>query len=263
MLLMAIRNAGADIREGLRLRHLWLELAREDIGDQHRRTTLGPLWLLINYLAFAGTFIFLFHRGDGIPNYPAYVATGLLVWFYIMETTVNSVTLFVREEALIKGTPLPLSVYVMRLLTQSLIRSTYAMLGCGAILLISGTALSVGALWALPGLLLIILSTPAAIVVFAFLGAYFPDSQFIVSNLMRLGMFLTPIFWAYSGEGGIRASFYQLNPFTYLIELVRTPVVCGVPSFQALLLTLLLVLALWVAALVLLGQFRKKLAFIL
>ena len=26
-------------------------------------TMLGPFWLLINYLAFAGTFVFVFHRG--------------------------------------------------------------------------------------------------------------------------------------------------------------------------------------------------------
>lgn len=262
-MLTVLRNACSDIREGLRLRHLWLELAREDIGDQHRRTTLGPLWLLINYLAFAGTFIFLFHRGEGVPHYAAYVATGLLVWFYIMETTSHGVTLFVREEALIKGTPLPLSVYVMRLLMQSMIRSAYALLGCCAILLFSDVTLSLAALWALPGALLIILSTPAAIIVFAFLGVYFPDSQFIVSNFMRLGMFMTPIFWSYAGEGGLRASFYHLNPFTYLIEVVRTPIVSGEPAVQAMLMVLLAVLALWLLALVLLGRFRKNVAFIL
>ena len=50
-----------------------------------------------------------------MPNYPAYVATGLLIWFYMMEVITQSVSLFVREENFIKGTKLPLTVYVMRL----------------------------------------------------------------------------------------------------------------------------------------------------
>lgn len=85
-----VSNALADMRAGLRMRRVWVALASEDIGDQHRRTTLGPLWLLLSYLAFAGTFIF--HRGDTDSSYAVYVATGLLVWFYIMETITGSTT---------------------------------------------------------------------------------------------------------------------------------------------------------------------------
>jgi ABC-type polysaccharide/polyol phosphate export permease len=257
-------SAWQDIRAGLRMRHVWTALAREDIGDQHRRTTLGPLWLLINYVAFAGTFIFLFKPGDdSILHYPAYVATGLFVWFYIMETTVQSVTLFIREEAFLKGTPLPITVYVMRLLMQSGIRASYALLGCIALVLLSGTPLSAGSAWALLGAAVIAISTPAAIIIFAFFGAYFPDSQFLVANLMRLGMFLTPIFWGDSGEGGIRSIFYHWNPFTYLVEVVRGPIINGYPTFEALFFTLAITAVLWLLALALLGTFRKKVVFVL
>ena len=54
-----IANAFADIGMGLRRWRVWVALASEDIGDQHKRTTLGPLWLLINYLLFVATFVFL------------------------------------------------------------------------------------------------------------------------------------------------------------------------------------------------------------
>jgi len=54
---------------------------------------------------------------------------GLLVWFYIMETIVQSTSLFTREESFIKGTTLPLTVYVMRLTMESIIRAGYAAIG--------------------------------------------------------------------------------------------------------------------------------------
>jgi lipopolysaccharide transport system permease protein len=242
---------------------VWMALAKEDIGDQHRRTTLGPLWLLINYLAFAGTFIFVFKRGGSIPNYEAYVAVGLLVWFYIMETLTQGVSLFVREEGYIKGTTLPLSVYVMRLFMQCLIRSGYALIGCFAILYLSSYSAAWFWGWSLVGICLILLTAPPAIMTLAFLGAYFPDSQFVVSNLMRIGMFLSPVFWAYSEGGGVRAAFYYWNPFTYFLEIVRSPILVGEVPGYALLLCAAISLSLWISALTLLGRYRKQIAFVL
>jgi len=173
-MLVTLNSALADICAGVRLRRVWVALASEDIGDQHRQTTLGPLWLLINYLAFAGTFIFVFHRGSAaMPDYPAYIATGLLVWFYMMETIDQSVTLFVREEAFIKCTTLLVSVYVMRFAMQSAIRAGYAFAGCLGMLLVSGTDMT--AAWARSALgILLILAvsvSPAVIAVFGFVGA--------------------------------------------------------------------------------------------
>ena len=133
------------------MHRVWMALAHEDIGDQHRRPGACPIWLLLNYLAFAGKFIFVFERGDSaMTNYPAYVACGLLVWFYIMETVNQSVSLFAREESSIKGTTLPLSVYIMRQVAESIMRSAYALVGCLGILAVSGTHLSYVWLWAVP-----------------------------------------------------------------------------------------------------------------
>lgn len=259
-----LEGALADIGRALRMRRVWLALASEDISDQHRRTALGPLWLLINYLAFAGTFIFVFERGAStMQGYAAYVAVGLLIWFYMAEIIGQSVLLFVREEGFIKGTTLPLSVYVMRLAMQSVIRIGYAMLGCLAILLLSGTAPSPAWLWSLPALLLILAATPAVITVFAFLGAYVPDSQFVVANLMRVGMFLTPVFWTYSGDGGVRAIFYHWNPFTYFLEIVRGPILTGAFPGFAFMLCAAIVAGFWALALVLLGRLRSRLVFVL
>lgn len=260
----SLKGALGDIGSGLRMRRVWMALAQEDIGDQHRRTRLGPLWLLINYLAFAGTFIFVFQRGDsGAVHYSAYVATGLLVWFYIMETLTQSVTLFAREESFIKGTTLPLTVYVMRLAMQSGIRAAYALAGCIGILLLSGGALSAGWIWAFIGIMLVLAVTPAAIIVFAFLGAYFPDSQFIVANVMRIGMFLTPVFWSYEGSGGVQHLFYYWNPFTYFLEIVRAPILTGSPAVYPLLFCLVAGGLLWAIALFVLSRYRRQIVFVL
>lgn len=260
----AFRRAIRDVEGGFDLWRVAAAFAQEDIGDQHRRTTLGPLWLLFNYLAFAGTFIFVFQRGeaDGL-NYAAYVAIGLLVWFYIMEVLTQSVTLFLREESFIKGTRLPLTVFVMRLCLQSVIRAAYALAGCAAILLLSGAMPSAMWLWSAMGLLIVLFATPPSILLFAFLGAYIPDSQFVVANVMRIGMFLTPVFWNYDDAGGIQHIFYYWNPFTYFLEIIRAPIVEGTVPAGAIAFCLTVTFGSWYLAGYVLGRLRDDLVFVL
>lgn len=258
-----VSKALADLSAAIRLRRVWIALAHEDIGDEHRRTALGPVWMLLNYMAFAATFIFIFRGGGSGPAYVSHVATGLLVWFYIMEVINQSTSLFVREESMIKGTVLPLSIYVMRQTWRSVIRSSYAFVGCIVLLVLAGDPIPLGSLWALPGLILIILVTPAVVTVFAFVGAFFPDSSYIMNNLMRIGMFLTPVFWEYEGSTGLRHIFYYWNPFTYFLEIVRIPIITGELPSRALLFCCAVGLFSWFLALFLLGRFRKRLAFIL
>lgn len=258
-----LKSAITDIRAGYVLRRVWIALAAEDIGDQHRRTTLGPLWLLVNYLLFAGTFIFLFNPNPADHTYPVYVATGLLVWYYLMEALSLAAGLFQREESFIRGTTLPISTYVMRTALQCLIRAGYGLVGCVMILVASGVVPTLDWFWALPGLALVILVTPPLITIFAFAGAFFPDSQFLVGNFMRVGMFITPVFWSGVGETGLRGFLYYFNPFTYFLEIARMPIVDGTVPVSALWLCAAITAACWALALYLLGRYRRQVALIL
>ena len=258
-----VSDAWLDLRNGLRMWRIWMAFAKEDIGEQHKRTTLGPLWLLVNYLASAGTFIFLFDRGHGTANYPAHVAIGLMVWFFIMEALTQGVNLFSREESFIKGTSLPLTIYIMRLTLQCAIRGGYAMIGCLAILIATGTPFSLSSGWSIVGIAIVLATAPAAITLVALLGAYIPDSQFLVSNAMRIGMFLTPVFWTHEASGGARAFFYYWNPFTYFLEIVRQPVVNGEPAWEALWISLSMCVGIWAFAIFFFTRLRREVVFVL
>jgi ABC-type polysaccharide/polyol phosphate export permease len=256
-------SALRDIRAAIRLRPVWLALASEDVSDQHRRTTLGPVWLLVNYLAFAGTFMLILGDRFEVPDFSAHIAIGLFVWLHISEVVSQSVTLFVREEAFIKGTTLPLSGYILRMTLQSMIRAAYTLLGCVALVLILGAPLSYGWAWAAGGLILIALTTPAVIGIFATAGAFFPDLQYVVSNVMRLGLFLTPIFWVPTATSGIRRALTDWNPFYYYLEIVRAPMLTGSMPFGKLAVCLTIGIVMWVTALSLLGKYRKQIVHVL
>ncbi|WOC14589.1 ABC transporter permease [Pseudochrobactrum sp. MP213Fo] len=257
------KNACSDLQATFKLRRVWIALASEDISDAHKRTTLGPIWLLLNYLAFVGAFAFVVLSTKNDPIFISYMAIGLLVWFFITDVITNATNLFTKEESFIKGTPLPLSLYVMRLFMQACIRSFYSSIGCVAILLIFGVSINWGWLLGLLSIILILIISPAVITVFAFIGVFFPDSKYLVHNAMRVGMFLTPIFWTYEGSGGIRHLFYAWSPFTYFLDTVRTPVIYSYIPLNSLMICCTIGAALWIIAIYMLGKFKKEVVFLL
>lgn len=257
-----LRSALSDVKSGWRFRPLWVALATEDIGDQHRRTALGPLWLLINYLLFVGVFILVFGQRSGIPYFTAYSAIGMLIFLYIQEVTLQAVSLFIREEGFIAGTRLPLTVYVLRLTTQSLIRFLYASAGCVLLVAMGGAVLSPNAALSLIGIVNLIVATPAVIIVLAFMGAYFPDSQFIVANAMRIMMFLTPIFWS-KGYNHVIDTLYHFNPLTHYIESIRSPFVYGSMIGFSMYISISITCLFWILAIFLLGRYRTKIVFLI
>lgn len=258
------REGWSDIRRALAMHRVWRVLAAEDIGDQHRRTTLGPFWLLLNFLITLAIFIFLFQRGGGAEHYASYAATGLIVWALLGEILTSASTLFVREEGMIKGTRLPLSLFAFRLVMQTTIRMGYVAAGSLIVLLLDGVYPTPAWLWIIPGVLVMIAAALPLVLLFAFLGAYFPDSQYIVTNLVRVGMFATPIFWVVDNvRGGIRLILYHANPYAYFLELLRHPILDGVAPLWPLAITAGIVCLLWAVAVPLLGALRRRVVFVL
>lgn len=255
------RNAIADLGAGIRMHRVWLALAQEDIDDQHRRTTLGPIWMMLNYLIYVGTFALVFGGHVPIPNYIAYMGIGMLVFMYLQDVMIRSVTLFRQEKAFIAGTTMPLTVYVLRMAMQNLIRTGYATLGCFALLLISGTPVTMNWLWSLLGVAEVLAVTIPTIILFAIAGVFFPDMQFIITNIIRVGMFLTPIFWVTAP--GAREFLSVYNPLTYFIDVVRTPMVSDATAIPALTICGVITLVAWVAAILLLGRHRREIVFLL
>lgn len=227
----------------------------------HRRTVLGPVWPLLNYLLLVGTLLLIFGNRGGTTNFTAYIAAGMLVWLFMSDVLTMSATLFSREQSFIKGTTLPISVYVLRQTMLIAIRSFYALLGAVPVLFYSGVELTPVLLSVIPALLLLLLTAPAVGLLFGLAGVYFPDFRFIVVNATRVLMFITPIFWVPGAAGGWRMVLYHWNPLTHYVEIVRQPIVEGVIPVHSWAVTLSITAVLTATAVVMLGKFNRQIVF--
>ena len=81
---------------------------------------------------------------------------------------------------------------------------------------------------------------------------------------MRIGMFVTPIFWTHAPGDSIRAVILNWNPFTYFLEIVRAPIVDGrVPLHALAVCGSISPWGLWAVAVLLLGRYRRQIVFVI
>lgn len=253
-------EALADIRDAWRYRQTAFAFAAEDVADLYRRTWLGPIWLIISFLMFVMAIVFVAGSSNQ-AHYVGFVAIGYTVFSYLSEVISEGVALFRREKAFITGTTLPITLYVLRLASRTAFRGIYTLVACLGLVLYSGLYPNSDWLFSALAIGLILVTTPAAALVFAVIGALLPDTTFIVQNIMRLAFFLTPVFWTHSGSK-VRALFYWWNPFTHFIEIVREPILTGDPALFSWGVALAITAGLWAVALLLLGIYRNRIVFL-
>lgn len=259
----------ADIIEAMRdivsatLRYrLWLALAKEDILDTYKHTSIGVLWAVVSYSALIITLVLIFDTEDTLKtaDYVAHVACGLLVWTFISGVIGQGSSIFTGNNSYIRGTSLPVSTFVFHNVAKNLVLSGFAAVGAVLFILYYGYPKSMMWIISLPAIPFLAVSAVPVQLILGSIGAYAHDTKQIINNLMRSVFFLTPIFWT-PKEGTVRGIIAEWNPITQYIEIFRSPIVEDVVPWRAWLDCLAVTSAMWVAALLVFSVARRKIVF--
>jgi lipopolysaccharide transport system permease protein len=224
-----IRHVGALWR----FRHFLMALVKLDLRQRYRRSVLGIGWSLLNPIAMTVVFTVVFSNllGNGDPiNYAASVLTGLAVWGFLRESALNGCRCFATNEAYIRQSPIPYTVYTLRTVLGQAIHSLIALGVVVAMIAIyrGDAAVFLRAGMILPGLLLIFLAAWAATTISAFVTVYFHDTQHLLEVLAQIMFFLTPIMYTRKLLDEKHLGWMvDANPVYWLMELTRTPLLTG------------------------------------
>ena len=86
-------------------------MARTEFKLRYFGSALGYFWSLMRPLLFFGVlylvFTHVFKLGAGIPHYPVYLLTGIVMWNYFLEATTGSVMCLVQREAMLRKVRFP------------------------------------------------------------------------------------------------------------------------------------------------------------
>jgi ABC-2 type transport system permease protein len=94
-----------------RFASLTLTLATTDFKLRYFGSALGYLWSLMRPLMMFGVlyvvFTEVFSLGKGVPHYPVYLLTSIILWTFFIETTSNNVNSLVVREGLLRKMRFP------------------------------------------------------------------------------------------------------------------------------------------------------------
>ncbi|MDH1630668.1 ABC transporter permease [Pseudomonas mosselii] len=217
-------EAWSDLRAALIATETWVFLGTHDIRQRYRRSVLGPLWITISTAVLIGGLGVMYaglFKMD-VHDYIPYLAAGMITWSFMSVVITESCLVFTGAEGSIKAARIPLASYVLRLVWRNVL-----------VFLHNAVVLVGVVLWFLPfnpmGLLQALVGL-AVIGVFLFwlalavglLCARFRDIPLIVTNVLQVVFFMTPIMWKAEVLNS-RMWIAEINPFYYMLELVRNP----------------------------------------
>ncbi|MFO0802234.1 MAG: ABC transporter permease [Gemmataceae bacterium] len=224
-----------------KFRHFLFALVKLDLRLRYRRSILGVGWSLLNPIAmtvvFAAVFSSLLGGGD-IPRYVPHLLIGMAIWNFLRECVVTGCKALIHSETYIRQSPLPYGIYPLRTVLGQAIHSGIAL----------GVALAVTffyrpdtspivILYAVPGLVLMLVSAWAAATLFSFLNVYFQDTSHLLEVGAQIVFFLSPIMYYPQNlsDKGMQW-LMDINPVHLFLELTRGPLTTGAPPSVQLLL---------------------------
>jgi ABC-type polysaccharide/polyol phosphate export permease len=204
---------------------LWWSLAWQDTKQRYRRSFLGPFWITVSTGVLIGAMGPLYGAllGQDVSSYLQHLAISLIIWFFISAMINEAGTVFVGAENYIKQVSLPLSVHIFRLLAKNIV-----MLAHNAVIIVLVLIFLPPAqwrtLWLFPfGLLLVVGNLFWIALLLAVLSARFRDIPQLMTNVVQVAFFLSPIIWKADMLGPRNRFVADYNPLFHFMEVIRAP----------------------------------------
>ena len=222
----------SDLALGLAEWRVWGILAYNDIVQRYRRSSLGQLWLTVSMaVMIAGIgIVYALIFDQPLDAYIPSLGIGLIVWNLLASLINDLATCFINAELHLRSYPTPRSAVIYRTIARNLIISAHNFLIVPFILVIFAIPVTWAALLVVPGLALIALNSVWIGMLLGPLCTRFRDLPQIISSVVQLAFFVTPIMFKASQLQNRLWAVTHLNPFASFLEIVRAPLLGHVPA---------------------------------
>lgn len=221
-----------DIGQGLAKWQLAWLLGIGDIKQRYARSKLGQFWITLSMLIFivaiGVVYSFLFHQK--IKTFLPYVACNYVVWSWISTSVLDSAAVFVQAQNYIKQTPIPRSIFVLRILIRNFINFLHNLLIVVLVFLFTLHYPTWTMFLSIPGFIFISIFGAFSCFSVGVICTRFRDMPQIVQSIMQILMFLTPVMWPTSSLSKNAQGIVAYNPLAALMHMVSEPLQGIVPS---------------------------------
>lgn len=255
-------KAASDLVRGLYAHPLWGTMALQDIRQRYRRSMLGPFWITISMGVMVGSLGLLYGAlfKQELTTYLPYLTAGFIVWGLMAGLINGGSRVFTDNEGMIRQLPAPISIYVYRMVWANFIEAAHNMLIFVAVVLLFSVHVGWLSLAVMPALALVMVNGVWVGLLLGMLSARFRDIPLIITSIVQVAFFMTPILWKPDMFSG-RSWFLDANPFYHFLEIVRAPLLGQAPGLEHWLIALLVTAVGWAATFLFFSAFRWRLAY--
>ncbi len=256
------------------LRLLWRHraliavLVRRELNARYRASLLGYFWSLLNplllLLVYAVVFTTVFQpRAVGIDPYPLFLFTGLLPWLFFSGALLDASVTMVANGPLLAKVVCPPEIFPAVVVLSHLVHHLLALPVLLAALVVSSFAGWHPFPWTVVLLPLAlvpwVVATGGCALAVAALAVHFRDLRDLISHLLNLLFFGTPIIYSLTGlpEGWLRR-LLAAGPLTSLVDVYRGLAFDGqVPSIGTWALAMGVAMAAWAVGSLVFNRLRE------
>ncbi len=249
---------------GNRVIHVAYVLGMRDIKRTYQRSKLGFFRLFLTTILSLVIIVPIFAtiQERDLSEFLAYVASGLLIWSFISDAINDSAVAYLASARTIRQIAIPRVTFVFQRIIRNALMLLMSLSIFPIIMVISKLAPTPYLLFLPIGLFITVLCVTNIGIVIATLGARFRDLPAIVSAVMRVLFFLSPIIWVTERIDGQIAHFILgLNPFYHLLQIVRLPLLGEMPTSINWALSIFALIASSILAYVMYRRFDSKIAY--
>jgi ABC-type polysaccharide/polyol phosphate export permease len=211
----------ASVRTLVRYRLLIQSLVGRELKARYRGSVLGFFWSFVNPLLLLLTYGLVFTymlpvpRSSALEPYFLFLFCGILPWTWFSASLLESSTVLITGGNLIKKVLFPAEVLPVVTVVANLVHFLFGLPILLAFLAWKGRLSWSALLLPLPLLIQLVFTLGLALFVSA-LTVHFRDIQNILSHVLHLWFFASPVLYAYPESGPLH-TLLRLNPMTHVI----------------------------------------------
>jgi homopolymeric O-antigen transport system permease protein len=204
-----------------RYRGLIQSLVARELKARYRGSVLGFFWSFINPLTLLLIYTFIFKyvmpAPQGTDPYPLFMFCGLLPWTWFSSSLMESSGVLISGGNLIKKVLFPAEILPIVTVAANMVHFVLALPILVFFLIWFQAPLTVPELLCFPLVVAVqFLFTLGCALILSALTVHFRDIRDILSNLLTLWFFATPIIYSYKFAPTMARRFMNLNPFSHL-----------------------------------------------
>lgn len=224
---------------------LWQMVGRE-VKARYKQSILGYFWVILNPLAQMLVMSFAFsiilrvptNASDNIP-YSIFLFVALLPWNLFANSLNSSAASLVGSASLITKIYFPRTILVLSTVIAKIVDFLFASIILIIYMIIYQVPININILWIIPIFFIQQIFTLGLALFFAASNLLYRDIQYLLSLILTLWLYLTPVIYPADIVPAQFKIFFQVNPMAVIVNAYRQTILGGTaPNYNSIVIAL-------------------------